>query len=235
MNEISTLHEEMNEFRKKFSDTLDKQKIQTRKIMTDFHLFQQEWSQNTIVLGSKLKSYHETENKLQKKFNQVTTKNDAIKKRIFNLEARQKDLLIKKNILQEELCKLRKTIESKQLQWQNYKKQIEIQKFKNNPELQLYQKLLGFIITQDKTQTLTFQFDKFDVKDINKKCFIKIDVSMVNDQYHILETFPSFQQETNVKKLKLLHILNVEHDLIKFIIKSRQSLVELSLQNVNND
>ena len=101
------------------------------------------------------------------------------------------------------------------------------QRQRDNPELKLYERLLGMQIDASQPGTLHFEFRQFDDQDMARLCDITLDVS--SEDFTILQSTPELDDE-EIKR-QLLDTLNKHGDITSFLVKSRQLLISRALRH----
>lgn len=231
MDEFVNLHIDMNDFENIVANHLSSQRTDSENILSQYEVSLRGYREHMSIIRNKLSGLKEKNIDMQRYYSKTAVKNESIRNHTSDLNLKKEQLKSKKNEFQEELSRLRTLVKRREIQCEHYKQQIEKQQSRNNPELKLYQRLLGLTISQDKAETLTFQFEGLSSQNVHKKCWIKIDISLLEHRYHILEIFPPLD---DTKKLTLLHALNIEHNLPKFLITCRLFLLDQSLKNTVN-
>ncbi|CCF57711.1 hypothetical protein KAFR_0D00640 [Kazachstania africana CBS 2517] len=177
-----------------------------------------------------IKELEQSEKELAEDISLNESETDEVKNRLQTYQIRKKQLIAQKEQLLKESSELDNMIKSKETEAQEARIRIDRQRQRDNPEVILYEKLLGLKIDAAKSGILVFEYGNFDDKDMSRTCSLTLDVSQ--DKFVIIETVPTLDSKTVIPHLQ--DILNVNNNLPMFIVESRTALTSRSL-NVQDD
>lgn len=151
---------------------------------------------------------------------------DDTKSRLESFQQRKRQLESQRAAILEESTELDLMLERKQDEIRKQKERLMRQRQRDNPELKLYEKLLGMQIDASQPGTLHFEFHQFDDRDMARSCDITLDVS--SDDFTILRSFPELDDDET--KRQLVDTLNKKGDVASFLVRSRQLLISRALR-----
>lgn len=211
----------LNEFENRIQNALN---TRTSSVLEVVQTYRDQVNQIQIsqqVLLKKLSLLQKEEHSLEIEIETLRKETEDIKIKIESYQLRKQRLESQRAAILEESTELDKMLAAKEQELKEYKQKLINQRKRDNPEVKLYEKLLGMRIDASQPGTLHFQFQQFDDKNMNNSCDLTLDVS--GDKFTILSTSPELEQDT--EKMQLVDILNTQSDIPAFLIEARQKLI----------
>lgn len=221
IDQFTELRTRLDEFERQIQDAL-------KKRMTSVLEAVQRYKDEVAELQSKQRVISEKFNKLQNEQEALEIERDTFKKdaddtknKLEGYQIRKRQLEAQRAAVLEESSELDKMLETKEQEIRKQKEKMIKQRQRDNPEMKLYEKLLGMHIDASQPGTLHFEFRQFNDENMNRTCDITLDVS--SDNFFIARSTPEIEDDG--AKRKLMDTLNEQGDIATFLVKSRQMLI----------
>ncbi|KAL3235663.1 uncharacterized protein RNJ42_02439 [Nakaseomyces bracarensis] len=174
-----------------------------------------------VTVLSELERYQNEEEKMKETLQQLNSTKDEFKSEIESYQIRAEKLSLEREELQRQLADLNKIFDEKAKEISKYKEMILRQRQLDNPEIKLYEKLLGLQIDKADVNTIKFTFTDGGREKIYKA--VIVDVSQLNEpdkplKIKQIESTVTQQQTDDLEKT-----LN-EQGIIPFLIQAKQAL-----------
>ncbi|QLQ78741.1 hypothetical protein HG537_0B00900 [Torulaspora globosa] len=226
ISQFAGLRSRLDEFEKRINDAL------TQRIDSVLE-YVQKYRDEVSELQIKHHAISERFTKLQNdeeslEIERYTFKKDAedTRNKLETYNMRKRQLESQRAALLQESSELDAMLEHKEQEIREQKEKMIKQRQRDNPELQLYEKLLGMQIDASQPGTLHFKFQQFDDKDVARSCDLTLDVS--SEDFTIIRSNPELDDDE--AKRKLLESLNKHGDIATFLVNSRHLLVSRALR-----
>lgn len=175
-----------------------------------------------VTVLSELERYQNEEEKMKETLQQLNSTKDEFKSEMESYQIRAEKLNLERQELQKQLEDLNKIFDEKAREIAKYKEMILRQKQLDNPEIQLYEKLLGLQIDKADVNTIKFTFTDSSNEKIHKS--VIVDVSELNDPEKPLRVkeIETGVPQTQVEELE--RVLN-EEGIVPFLSQARHVLI----------
>lgn len=172
-------------------------------------------------LMDELDQLEEREKKLVAEIETFRKDADYAKTKLETFQWRKQQLESQRATLLEESRELDRMLAGKEQELKQQREKLRKQRQRDNPEVKLYERLLGLQIDASQPGTLHFKFQNFDDKRMCRSCDLTLDVS--GDNFTILSSNPELDK--TVEEPELTDILNKCSDISRFLCASRTKLI----------
>lgn len=175
-----------------------------------------------VTVLSELERYQNEEEKMKETLQQLNFTKDEFKSEMESYQIRTEKLGFERQELQRQLEHLNKIFDEKAREITKYKEMISRQKQLDNPEIKLYEKLLGLQIDKADANTIKFTFNDGGDEKVFKS--VVVDVSDLNDAEKPLKIK---QIESGVSEAKVEALEKVLNDegVVVFLTQARLALI----------
>lgn len=173
------------------------------------------------AISEKFTKLHNEEESLEIERNTFKKDAEDTRNKLETYHIRKHQLEAQRTALLQESSELDTMLEHKEKEIREQKDKMIRQRQRDNPELKLYERLLGMHIDASQPGTLHFKFQQFDDEDVARSCDLTLDVS--SEDFAILGSTPEL--EDSDAKTQLLESLNRHGDIATFLVNSRHLLI----------
>lgn len=221
IGQFTEFRSRLDDFERRIHETLNER-------MTSVLASVQRYRDEVGELQSRQRMISERFSKLQSEEEALQIERDTFKKdadetknKLQEFEQKKRRLESQRVAILEESTELDVMLEKKELEIREQKERLIRQRQRDNPELKLYERLLGMQIDASQPGTLHFEFRQFDDQDMARSCGITLDVS--SEDFAILRSTPELDDED--AKRQILELLNKHGDIASFLVRSRLLLI----------
>ena len=226
-NGMNSLKESMLTFASNIEDGLSVKRDRVAQELEQFKRKINELAEQKRKLFEKLETLRTENQSLRDQIEKYKRSNQEFKEKEQEYLVKIKQCKQTRQGLMDEARELDELLSKREASLEAYKSQLYQQQQRDDPEVQLYERLLGMSIDASMEGVLTFSFDNFDGENVNRKCSLTLDVSS-NDRFEIIHTVPALPQGSADHQY-LENILDVGDNFPVFIAKARELLVARSL------
>ncbi|AET37334.1 kinetochore-associated Ndc80 complex subunit SPC25 Ecym_1076 [Eremothecium cymbalariae DBVPG len=204
------LHDYINEQRSTLLQLLDsyKEDVENYRIKKD-------------SINSQLNQLVEEERELTQEIRSIQEQTQQTNSKMEAYEIKKQQLTEERGILERDRWELKELLAKKQKEIQRHKESIKKQHLRDNPEVKVYEQLLGLKITTPKPDTLCFNFINVSENSSNAQCNFTLDLS--SNGYKILDSSPKLSQ---AQSTELEQNLAITGDLPTFLKQVRSLLLD---------
>lgn len=213
----------LDEFENEVQNALSKRTTSVAEVIQTYKDQVNQIQASQQVLLKRLSLLQQQEHSLEIEIETFRKDADDIKTKIEAYEVLKQRLESQRASILEESTELDKMLAAKEKELKEYKEKLLNQRKRDNPEVKLYEKLLGMRIDASQPGTLHFQFQQFDDTNMDHSCDLTLDVS--GDKFTILSTSPELEKHT--ERMQLVDILNTQSDIPAFLMEARQKLISI--------
>ncbi|EDO19107.1 hypothetical protein Kpol_2000p75 [Vanderwaltozyma polyspora DSM 70294] len=225
LEDFERLKGEMIEFTEKVDKHLEDRK-RTVKDVVDSHKREiEQLVEQNEKLVIHLESLLKEQSSLKHEISTYESSTDEVKTKMKMAQVRKEQIEKELKTLMNESKELDRMLEQKQQEIAKRKEFLSQQIQKDNPEVKIYEKLLGMNIDATKPSTLRFSFNNVLETGSNGLNILQIILDISGDQYKVVESSP---QLTPNATETLETQLNNTNDIPRFLTNARSLLLEAS-------
>lgn len=227
IGQFTEFRSRLDEFERRIHETLNERMSSVLQSVQRYRDEVEELQSRQRVISEKFSRLQTEQEALEIERNTFRKDADDTKNRLEGFQKRKQQLESQRTAILEESTELDLMLEKKEQEIRKQKERMMKQRQRDNPELKLYERLLGMQIDASQPGTLHFEFRQFDDQDMARLCDITLDVS--SEDFSILQSTPELDDE-EIKR-QLLDTLNKHGDITSFLVKSRQLLTSRALRH----
>lgn len=227
IGQFTEFRSRLDEFERRIHETLNERMSSVLQSVQRYRDEVEELQSRQRVISEKFSRLQTEQEALEIERDTFRKDADDTKNRLEGFQKRKQQLESQRTAILEESTKLDLMLEKKEQEIRKQKERMMKQRQRDNPELKLYERLLGMQIDASQPGTLHFEFRQFDDQDMARLCDITLDVS--SEDFTILQSTPELDDE-EIKR-QLLDTLNKHGDITSFLVKSRQLLISRALRH----
>lgn len=227
IGQFTEFRSRLDEFERRIHETLNERMSSVLQSVQRYRDEVEELQSRQRVISEKFSRLQTEQEALEIERDTFRKDADDTKNRLEGFQKRKQQLESQRTAILEESTELDLMLEKKEQEIRKQKERMMKQRQRDNPELKLYERLLGMQIDASQPGTLHFEFRQFDDQDMARLCDITLDVS--SEDFTILQSTPELDDE-EIKR-QLLDTLNKHGDITSFLVKSRQLLISRALRH----
>lgn len=227
IGQFTEFRSRLDEFERRIHETLNERMSSTLESVQRYRDEVEELQSRQRVISERFSRLQNEQEALEIERDTFRKDADDTKNRLEGFQQRKHQLESQRTAILEESTELDLMLEKKEQEIRKQKERMMKQRQRDNPELKLYERLLGMQIDASQPGTLHFEFRQFDDRDMARLCDITLDVS--SEDFTILQSTPELDDE-EIKR-QLLDTLNKHGDITSFLVKSRQLLISRALRH----
>ncbi|CCD22211.1 kinetochore-associated Ndc80 complex subunit SPC25 NDAI_0A00530 [Naumovozyma dairenensis CBS 421] len=224
LDQFNQLKEKMNSFMKNIHEIMNAKSVDMITTVENFKTEMKELNHEQKTLLTRLNKLRKEEEGLEIEIQTFKTDTDEARTKFQTYQIRRVQLQSQRDSILKESKELETMLHEKELRIKEYKDKLQRQRQRDNPEVKLYEALLGMEIDASQNGTLTFRFTRFDDRDLDKSCQLTLDVA--GEEFKILHSNPELDADTDKQELETL--LNSSNNLPLFLVAIRDKLLSVS-------
>ncbi|CCC68957.1 hypothetical protein NCAS_0B08730 [Naumovozyma castellii] len=221
LDQFDNLKEKMEEFSKQIHVLMNNKMNSVFRTVQTFKDEMKELNLEHQILIGRLDKLQKEQEGLEIEIQTFKNDTDEARTKFESYQIRKRQLEMQHTALLTESSELDGMLQEKEKKISQYKEKLQSQRQRDQPEVKLYEKLLGMQIDASQVGTLFFKFEHFDDKDMARSCNFTLDVS--GERFQVLDSSPVLDKSSETTPLE--DILNQGGNLPLFLVSMRDKLI----------
>ncbi|CCE62128.1 hypothetical protein TPHA_0B04590 [Tetrapisispora phaffii CBS 4417] len=219
MNDFELLKERMNNFTDTLDMYLDEKVSMAKDLTEDYRASIDALNARSQELAASIQLTQTQIEEMTSQIEVLEAANDTRKTDLLLLQLKSTQLLKNREVLLKETDDVDALLQDKMDKIKRLKEFYLKQNHQDNPEVSLYEKLLGLTIDTSEAGTLRFNFHKLTETQSKVPAYVVLDVS--KQEYQILNSVPAIDANSLAS---ILGDLNKTNNIAQFLLSTREQL-----------